>query len=83
MGITDKICLTLCHAQSLRSIQLLIIANTHELATLQMIPHSVRTGCKVLKAPITNQPKVVVPGVEVIHHGALILALLSATKGKG
>ena len=45
--------------------------------------HSVQTGHKVLKEPLTNQPKVVVPGVEVIHHGALILALLSTARTEG
>ena len=53
------------------------------LATLQMALHSVQTSYKVLKASLTNQPKVVVPGAEVIHHGALVLALLSAPRAEG
>ena len=55
----------------------------HGLATLQMTPHPVQTIHKVLKAPLTNQPEAVVPGVEVIHHGALVLALLSVPREEG
>ena len=45
-----------------------------------MMLHSVRTGHKVLKAPLAGQPEVVVPSAEVIHHGALILTLLSVPR---
>ena len=68
---------------SLRSILLLIIANMHEVPTLQMTLHPVQTSHKVLKAQLRNQPEAVVPSAEVIHHGALILALLSTPKAKG
>ena len=55
----------------------------HGLTNLQMTPHSIQTGCKVLKAPLTNQPEVVDADAEVIHHGALILALLSTPRAVG
>ena len=52
------------------------------LATLQMMLHSIRTGHKVLKAPLADQPQAVVPDAEVIHHGALILTLLSTARAE-
>ena len=67
----------------MKSIQLLIVMSMCELATLQMVLHPVQTSHKVLKALFTNQPKVVVPGMEVFHHSALILALLSTPRAKG
>ena len=54
----------------------------HGLTTLQMMLHSVRTGHKVLKVSLVDQPKVVVPSAEVIHHGALILTHLSAPRAE-
>ena len=57
--------------------------NVCGLANLQMMLHSVRTSCKILKAPHTNQAKVVVPSAEVIHHGGLILALLYVPRAEG
>ena len=49
----------------------------HELTSLCMMQHFVWHSFEIGQTPLADKPKVVVPGVQVIYDGALILPLLS------
>ena len=51
-----------------------------EVCGLCMMPHCVQSSHEIWEAPLTYQPKAVVPSVKMIHHGALILPLLPAPR---